>query len=134
MKSISSWLYVGVTDSVGFWGVLKRYEDVARIMSSGTVFVNPSIFEGMTVLEAMAAGTSVVAYDLEGYRECTQNGVNCLLAPRDDFEQSFENVKSIVIHPEIARNTSEAGIETAKQFSWEKITRRLRSAYLPVVG
>jgi glycosyltransferase involved in cell wall biosynthesis len=122
---------IGVTESVRFWGFLKRYEDVARIMSSGTVFVNPSIFEGfgLTLLEAMAAGTPVVAYDLEGYREYARNRVNCLLAARYDFEGFLENVKSLILDPGMARGVSEAGIETAREFSWKKMTEKVRSTY-----
>jgi len=126
---------MGVADSVRFWGFLKRYEDVARIVSSATVFVNPSIFEGfgLTLLEAMAAGTPVVAYDLEGYREYARSGVNCLLAARNDFEQFLDNAKSIVLHPDVLRDVSEAGIETAKQFSWEKTAGRVRKTYSSIV-
>lgn len=125
---------MGVSESVRFWGFLKRYEDVARIVSSANLFVNPSVFEGfgLTVLEAMAAGTPVVACDLEGYKEYAQNGVNCLLAARDDFEQLVENVKSIVLHPDIARSMSAAGIETARQFSWQKTAERVRETYSSV--
>lgn len=128
-------LKMGVTDSVRFWGFLKRYEDVARIVSSGTVFVNPSIFEGfgLTLLEAMAAGTPVVAYDLEAYREYARTGVNCLLAARYDFERFLENVKSLILDFDIARGVSEAGIETAKEFSWEKMAERVRHTYSSVV-
>lgn len=126
---------MGVTESVRFWGFLKRYEDVARIMSSGTVFVNPSIFEGfgLTLLEAMAAGTPVVAYDLEGYKEYARSGVNCLLAARYDFQEFLENVKSLILDPYIARGVSEAGIETAKEFSWKRMTERVRHTYSSVV-
>jgi len=70
---------------------------------------------------------------VEGYREYARNRVNCLLAPRDDLEQSLENVKSIVLHPDIACSTSEAGIETAKQFSWEKTAGRVRKTYSSIV-
>ena len=127
---------MGVADSVRFWGFLKRYEDVARIVSSGTVFVNPSIFEGfgLTLLEAMAAGTPVVAYDLESYREYARDGVNCLLARPYDFEEFTDNVKRIIVDETVANGISRMGIETASQFGWAKMAQRMRDIYLSVAS
>jgi alpha-1,3-rhamnosyl/mannosyltransferase len=127
---------MGVTESVRFWGFLKRYEDVARIVSSGTVFVNPSIFEGfgLTLLEAMAAGTPVVAYDLESYREYARDGVNCLLARPYDFEEFTDNVKRIIVDETVANGISRMGIETASQFGWAKMAQRMRDIYLSVAS
>jgi len=133
LKSLAS--KIGVSESVRFWGFIKRYEDVTRIVSSATVFVNPSVFEGfgLTVLEAMAAGTPVVAYDLEGYREYARNQANCLLAAPNDFQRFLDNVKSVVLRPDIARDLSEAGIETAKRFGWREMAERVRQIYSSVV-
>jgi len=127
---------MGVTEAVRFWGFLKRYEDVARIVSSGTVFVNPSIFEGfgLTLLEAMAAGTPVVAYDLESYREYARDGVNCLLARPYDFEEFTDNVKRIIVDETVANGISRMGIETASQFGWAKMAQRMRDIYLSVAS
>lgn len=127
---------MGVTDSVRFWGFLRRYEDVARIVSSGTVFVNPSIFEGfgLTLLEAMAAGTPVVAYDLESYREYARDRVNCLLARPYDFEEFTDNVKRIIVDETVANGISRMGIETASQFGWAKMAQRIRDIYLSVAS
>jgi glycosyltransferase involved in cell wall biosynthesis len=127
---------MGVTESVRFWGFLKRYEDVARIVSSGTVFVNPSIFEGfgLTLLEAMAAGTPVVAYGLESYREYARDGVNCLLARPYDFEEFTDNVKRIIVDETVANGISRMGIETASQLGWAKMAQRMRDIYLSVAS
>lgn len=126
---------IGVSKFIRFWGFLKEYADVVRIMSSATVFVNPSLFEGfgMAGLEAMASGTPVVAYDLESYEEYAKNGVNCLLSTCFDFEDLLDNVKSVLLDPDIARDISERGIETAKQFSWKKMAEETRDIYSSLV-
>lgn len=120
-----------VSSHVRFWGFLKRHEDVIRILSSATVLVNPSVFEGfgMVLLEAMAAGTPVVAYDLEAYQEYAKHKRNCLLAPLHDFEQLANNVKEIILDPAIAGHISGNGTETAKQFGWDKMAQRVRRIY-----
>jgi glycosyltransferase involved in cell wall biosynthesis len=120
-----------VSSHVRFWGFLQRQEDVIRILSSASVLVNPSVFEGfgMVLLEAMAAGTPVVAYDLEAYREYAKHKRNCLLAPLHDFEQLANNVKEIILDPAIAGQISGNGTDTAKQFGWDKTAQRMRTIY-----
>ena len=87
----------------------------------------------MSQLEAMAAGTPVVAYDLESYQEYARKGVNCLLAACRDFEELLENVKDVLLHPDFARDISEAGIETARQFSWKRIAEEVRGIYSSII-
>jgi glycosyltransferase involved in cell wall biosynthesis len=120
-----------ISSHVRFCGFLKRQEDVIRILSSASVLVNPSVFEGfgMVLLEAMAAGTPVVAYDLEAYREYAKHKRNCLLAPLRDFEQLANNVKETILDPAIAGHISGNGTETAKQFGWDKTAQRMRMIY-----
>jgi glycosyltransferase involved in cell wall biosynthesis len=129
LESLASQMQV--SSHVRFWGFLKRQEDVIRILSSATVLVNPSVFEGfgMVLLEAMAAGTPVVAYDLEAYQEYAKHKRNCLLAPVHDFEQFANNVKEIILDPAIAGRISGNGTETAKQFAWDKMAQRMRMIY-----
>jgi glycosyltransferase involved in cell wall biosynthesis len=126
---------IGVSEHVKFWGFL-RPDDVARIMSSASVFVNPSLFEGfgMSVLEAMAFGTPVAAYDLEAYREYAKDGANCLLASPRDLDCFTNNVRNLIVSPAIARNMSRNGIETARRYDWSRIAEKVRAIYRKVIA
>jgi len=127
---------MGVSQQVTFWGFLRQHDDVIRILSSAGVFVTPSIFEGfgMSVLEAMAAGTPVVAYDLEGYREYARDRVNCMLARPGDLEGLVYNVSNLIRNPDNAREISTNGIETARGFDWHRVTEKARAVYRLVAG
>jgi glycosyltransferase involved in cell wall biosynthesis len=122
---------MGVSRQVTFWGFLREHHDVIRILSSARVFVTPSIFEGfgMSVLEAMAAGTPDVAYDLAAHREYARNKVNCMLARPGDFEQLVHNVSNLITGPDFAREISRNGIETARGFDWRRVTEKVRAVY-----
>jgi len=133
LEAFSSTLHL--SGKVKFWG-LMRHEQVAKLVSSATMFVNPSFFEGfgLTLLEAMAAGTPVVAYDLEGYREYARDGQNCLLAPRYDFGQLLNRAARILSDPPTANRISRSGIETARQFDWEKTAEKVRNVYSSILS
>jgi phosphatidyl-myo-inositol alpha-mannosyltransferase len=64
-------------------------EQVAARMRGADVFCAPSLHGesfGVVLLEAMAAGTVVVASALEGYANVASNGIDALLTPPGDAE------------------------------------------------
>jgi glycosyltransferase involved in cell wall biosynthesis len=128
LEAYSSALHL--SGQVRFWGFIPR-EQVAKLVSLANVFVNPSFSEGfgLTMLEAMAAGTPVVAYDLEAYREYARDGQNCLLVPRHDFGQLLDRTVQILSDHRMANQISRNGIETARQFGWDKAAEKIRSVY-----
>lgn len=68
-----------------FWGKMNRTE-VAEILAKSSIFVFPSLSEGMpkAVLEAMACGNAIVASDIPFTRDLIENGKEGLLvSPRD---------------------------------------------------
>ena len=71
----------GFGDSVSFAGFVSEEEKVAW-MQRATVVVQPSRKEGwgLTVLEANACGTPVVATDVPGLRDSVRHGTSGLLA------------------------------------------------------
>ena len=62
-------------------------DERARRLRGATVYCSPSVRGesfGMVLLEAMAAGTPLVASDLDGHRNVATDGVDALLAPVGD--------------------------------------------------
>lgn len=60
-----------------------------QFFSQASLLVQPSLIEGqgIVVLEALASGTAVCAYNLEAYLNMLINGENCELARAGDVQQ-----------------------------------------------
>jgi glycosyltransferase involved in cell wall biosynthesis len=73
----------GVGEHVRLLGVR---DDVERLFQAADLFMMTSLWEGLplVLLEAMAAGCPVVAYEIDGTRDVVENGEHGLLVPAGD--------------------------------------------------
>lgn len=94
-------------------------EKIARLRGAD-VFCAPALMGesfGVVLLEAMAAGTAVVASDLDGYRNVATDGEDALLAAVGDADALADALRAAL--GDAGRRTSlvEAGTARAAQFS-----------------
>ena len=92
---------IGLSDSLLFLG--ERH-DIAQLFSVFDLFVLPSLTEGtsMTIIEAMASGTPVVASKVGGNPEIIENGQKGLLIPLDNI-LTWANAIKFIIENDIKR-------------------------------
>jgi glycosyltransferase involved in cell wall biosynthesis len=76
----------------------KDQREVAAILRSSDIFVNPSYSEGLptSVLEAGAAGLAIVATDVGGTREIIEDGKTGFLVSPGDTRALKERVCQLV--------------------------------------
>jgi glycosyltransferase involved in cell wall biosynthesis len=107
---------------VRFHGLLPKAEVLALFRSAAAVAVPSRWWENqpMTVLEALASGTPVVASDLGGLSELIEPGVTGVLVPPDDPEALARALRPFVAgHPaavamgRAGREAVEAGFSPA---------------------
>jgi starch synthase len=120
--------------------------DVIQLLSHARVFVCPSIYEplGIVNLEAMACGTAVVATATGGIPEVVDDGVTGLLVPFDPVDDPSraprdperfardiaDRVNRLLAAPEEARRMGEAGRARAvDEFSWSTVAQRVHELY-----
>lgn len=117
--------------------------DVVQLLSHATVFVCPSIYEplGIVNLEAMACGTAVVASAVGGIPEVVVDGVTGLLVPYSaDDPGSFEaglttSVAALLGDPPRAASLGAAGRARAvAEFGWDAVARRTLEVYQAVLS
>ncbi|WP_277393928.1 glycosyltransferase, partial [Pseudomonas viridiflava] len=67
---------------------MLAHEEIVNVLSSGTVFVCPSIYEplGIVNLEAMACGIPVVGTGTGGIPEVVADGFTGLIVPIDQAQ------------------------------------------------
>ena len=120
--------------------------ELAAVLSHATVFVCPSVYEplGIVNLEAMACGVAVVGTATGGIPEVVNDGVTGRLVPIDQVQdgtgtptdpERFISDLAGVLHEVVmdaprARLMGEAGRRRAEQhFAWDAIAQRTRSLY-----
>jgi starch synthase len=124
--------------------------DVVQILSHASVFVCPSIYEplGIVNLEAMACHAPVVATATGGIPEVVDDGVTGLLVPFEEREPGAgpadpaafaagiaERVNTFLADPARARAMGEAGRRRAvERFDWAQIARQTLDVYARLLG
>jgi starch synthase len=112
--------------------------DIVQVLSHATVFVCPSIYEplGIVNLEAMACATAVVASDVGGIPEVVADGVTGLLVHFDPAEAAkyeaglADAVNRLLGDPDLAARMGSAGRQRAiAEFGWDAAARTTLSIY-----
>lgn len=84
---------------------------------------------GLPPLEAMACGTPVVTTDCKGIREYSINNYNSFICDVADVKNLEKSVRRILEDKNLAGRMAKNGIRTAKKWSWERVAKRLESAF-----
>ena len=106
--------------------------EVIQVLTHATVFVCPSIYEPMGIvnLEAMACETAVVASRVGGIPEVVAEGETGYLVEPANPEELAARVNELVGDPELAARFGKAGRKRAvEHFSWRAIAERTAELY-----
>ena len=116
---------LGVAHAVDFLGFLPFAEKVRRMQSAWAV-VQPSPKEGwgLTVVEAGACGTAVVAADSPGLRDSVRRDETGLLVRYDDDGALTEAFRRVLTDSTLRDSLAAAGVKWAARFRWDDCARR----------
>jgi len=121
----------GLARAVEFRGFLPAAEKV-RSLQEAWVLVQPSPKEGwgLTVVEAGACGTAVVAADSPGLRDSVRRDVTGLLVPYEDEAAMAGSLARVLIERGLRESLAAAGVEWSARFTWPDCARRSLDALL----
>ncbi len=110
---------LGISHRVRFLDYVA-YERLPELLGGAIALALPSLWEGfgLPVLEAMACGTPVITANISALPEVA--GDAALLVDPYSVSEIADAMHSVVIDTQLRQQLREAGIERARQFSWEK--------------
>jgi len=107
-------------------------EDLPALISGAAAYINVSVEEGfgLTVLEAMACGTSVIISDIPAHREI--GSTYCVYVNPHDTPGIAAAIRDVLLQPERGGITEPAK-DYANSFSWEKTARETLDIFTSLV-
>lgn len=118
-------------DRVRWLGRISDEEKFARLRAA-SVFCAPSLGGesfGVVLIEAMAAGTTVVASSLDGYRNVATDEEDSLLSPPGDVDALAAQLRRAVGDPALAQRLRTAGDARAERFAMSALADRYIEIY-----
>lgn len=126
---------LGVAKNIRFVGSVSNRE-MPKFLESSDVFVSTSLSDtrSVSLLEAMACALPAVVTDLDGNRECVQDGVNGFLFSRGDFKELAEKIVYLLREKDIRRRFGVANRKIAeKEADYEKEMCKMEKLYKELI-
>jgi len=104
----------------------------AQLFRTADVYVSPATGGesfGIVLLEAMAAGTPIVASDIHGYKGVVRRGREGLLVPPRDPKGLADAIGRLLDDPALRARMGAAGQQRAEDFSWPRVTAKVEEYY-----
>ncbi len=120
-----------VARQITFLGLVSE-EDKARMLRSVDVYVAPNTGGesfGMILTEAMAAGTPVVASDLDAFRRVLDGGSAGRLFPVEDVPELAAAIGSLLDSPADRAAVAERAGEVVAGYDWPVVAARVLEVY-----
>jgi phosphatidylinositol alpha-mannosyltransferase len=118
-------------EDVVFTGFVS-YEDLPRFYKTADVYCAPNTGHesfGIVLLEAMAAGTPIVASDIGGFREVLEDGVEGLLALPRDADALASAIDRLLCDAVLREQMGHAGTLRAERYAWERVSSQVLTYY-----
>jgi glycosyltransferase involved in cell wall biosynthesis len=112
---------LGLKKAVTMYGKVSD-EQKSTILSKSWAMLQPSMVEGwgITVIEANASGTPVIASNVPGLKDSILHGKTGVLVPPGDVDQFARCLIDFILHERYRLYLSQHAYIWSQQFSWEK--------------
>jgi glycosyltransferase involved in cell wall biosynthesis len=123
-----------LSDKIVFTGFVTE-EEKLMFYDISKIFFLPSIYEpfGIVILEAFSRGKPVIAVDSDGPRFLIKNGENGFLVKYGDVESASKYIRLLLSDRKLYKKISQNNIKKAKQFTWNKIVKKIIKVYEEVI-
>lgn len=126
-------------DLAGHLRFLGQVDDAtkASALRSADVYCAPNTGGesfGIVLVEAMAAGTPVVASNLDAFRRVLEDGAAGLLVPVEDPGALAEAVVTVLTDDALRAGNVAAASEAVRQYDWQVVADDITMVYETVAG
>ena len=123
-----------MTRKMGGVEFLGRVSDEVRdaLFKTADVYCSPATGGesfGIVLLEAMAAGTAIVASDIHGYKGVVRRDREGLLVPPRDKKALAGALARVLGDDALRESMAESGLLRAREFSWPRVTAKVEDYY-----
>lgn len=125
---------LGIAQRVRFLGVR---EDVPQLLLAADIFVQPSLWEGLSLamLEALLSGTPVLATRVEGVVDVIEEGRTGLLVPPGDVDALAAAILRLAQDADLRKRLGRAGRAHAQtQYSVERMCQQYEALIQGLFG
>lgn len=122
-------------DSVEFLGGVSD-EDKASLLKGATVYVAPQTGGesfGIVLVEAMAAGCTVLASDLEAFRAVLDQGESGALFATGDSADLAHQLVALLKDSERCSALAQRGLNASRRYGWDTVTDQVLALYQTVL-
>ncbi|WP_369639805.1 glycosyltransferase family 4 protein [Nocardia sp. JMUB6875] len=104
----------------------------ASAMRSADVYVAPNLGGesfGIVLVEAMAAGTAVVASDLDAFRRVLRDGTAGMLVPVGDADRLAEAISTMLTDDEVREGYIRTANQVVGEYDWPVVAEQILRVY-----
>jgi len=134
-RKLESLVLPELKDRVFFLGFVSG-SDLPSLYRSSDIFVSPAITGesfGIVLLEAMASGKAIIAFDNEGYREVLDDGQEGFLVKRKDVKKLAEKIALLAEDGALRIRMGELGRKKSLNYAWPSIAQKVLEYYKSVL-
>jgi phosphatidylinositol alpha-mannosyltransferase len=118
---------------------LGQVDDAAKAsaLRSADVYCAPNTGGesfGIVLVEAMAAGTPVVASDLHAFRRVLRDGDAGRLVPVEDGAALAAGLVAVLEDDRLAKRYVAAGADAVRRYDWSVVANQIMQVYETVAG
>jgi phosphatidylinositol alpha-mannosyltransferase len=84
---------------------------------------------GIVLLEALAAGTPIVASRIEGFADVLTDGSEGFLAPPRDSDALAAALKRLLSDQSLRKKMGLEAVKTARAYDWERVSKQITGYY-----
>ncbi len=127
---------LGVTSSVKLLGTVSK-EDLVHLVNAADVCVHPSAREGfgLAVVEEMACGKAVVAFNVDSLPEIIDDGVDGLLVDPNNKDELTRVLSDVIGDKVFAKRLGDAARKkVVERFTWDQSAASLERIYAQLLS